>query len=62
MSPEVETYEDHTLLRWRVSSESHCLIGQVEVDIELDSGRTVTYKASPMNVAVIMAFQEQGMY
>lgn len=37
------------------------ILGQVEVDIEMDSGNTVTFKTSPVNVAIIMAFQEQGM-
>jgi len=33
----------------------------VEIDIEMDSGNTVTFKTSPVNVAIIMAFQEQGI-
>ena len=36
------------------------LSGQVDIDIELDSGKTVSFKTSPINVAVMMAFEEKG--
>ena len=36
--------------------------GQVEIDIEMDSGSVTTYRTSPVNVAIIMAFQEKGQW
>lgn len=38
------------------------ITGQVEIDIEMDSGTITTYKTSPVNVAIIMAFQEKGLF
>lgn len=34
--------------------------GQVEIEIDLENGKTLEFKTSPVNVAIIMAFQEKG--
>ncbi|XP_067946138.1 anaphase-promoting complex subunit 2-like isoform X2 [Watersipora subatra] len=37
-------------------------IGQIEVDIEMDSGQVLSFKTSPVNVAIITAFETKDSY
>ena len=58
--PQLHTTKSAVFILIALTQNNFIITGQVEIDIEMDSGQVVTFKTTPINVAIIMAFQRKG--